>query len=139
MKMVITMYLIDHNILLVISNALMLILVISLNIKFNKKIRAVAIENTSIKSDLNAVCRGAMNVDKQLEFLGNQIKRISERQEKYDTSDFVKKEYDHAIRAIKSGASVERLVNIHGLSQPEAKLLLSLHGDECEHSPIKSN
>ena len=126
------MHLLDNNLLFVITSALLLVLIVLQNYRSVRKIRALSLENISIKSDLSALCRGATNVDRHLELLGSQIKRVTERQERLDTSDFVKKEYDHAIRAIKGGASVERLINIHGLSQPEARLLVSLHGDEGE-------
>lgn len=58
------------------------------------------------------------------------IRRLQERQDKLEAADIVKREYENAIRAVKGGASVERLVNVHGLSQPEARLLVSMHGDE---------
>ena len=125
-------HLLDDNLLFVISNALLLVLIVLQNYRSVRKIRTLSIENLSMKNDLSALCRGATNVDRQLEFLGSQIKRVMDRQDSLNSSDFVKKEYDHAIRAIKGGASIDRLVNIHGLTQPEARLLVSLHGDEGE-------
>jgi len=128
------MYLLDNN-LYVISNALLLVLILLQNYRSVRKLRELAIENISIKNDLNALCRGATNVDRQLELFGSQLERVTERQERQerlDRSDLVHKEYDHAIRAIKGGASIERLINIHGLSQPEARLLVSLHREEGE-------
>ena len=122
----------DANILLVLSNALLLVLLIVQNIRLSRKSGALAIENISINSDLSALCRGATNIDRRLELVDSQIKRVMDRQEKFETSDSVKREYDHAIRAIRSGASVDRLVNMHGLSLAEARLLVSIHGEACE-------
>jgi len=119
----------DSNLLLMFSNALLLVLVISSNIRSNRKINILAIENASLTNDMHALCHGATNIDRRLESVDAQIKRVLERQDNIDTSDFVKREYDHAIRAIKSGASVDRLVSVHGLSQAEARLLVSVHGD----------
>ena len=124
------MYLLDSSILFVLSHVLLLVLILIQGVRYSRRTAALSMENISIKNDLNALCRGTTNVDRHLESLSSQIKRVVERQEKLDTSDFVKKEYDHAIRAIKSGASVDRLMNIHGLSQPEARLLVSLHGED---------
>jgi len=130
--MVMDMHVLDDKLLLLISNALLLVLIALQNYRSVRKFRALSSDNLSMMNDLNAVCRGITNVDRQLGSLGSQIERVMDRQESLGSSDFVSKEYDHAIRAIKSGASIERLINIHGLSQPEARLLVSLHGDERE-------
>ena len=121
----------DNSILMVLSNALLLLLLIIQNISSKKKLMMLSSANASVTDDLSVLCRGATNIDRRLELLGSQVKRLMERQDHIDAADSVKKEYDHAIRAIKNGASFDRLINLHGLSRAEARLLVSLHTDEC--------
>lgn len=125
--MIMFMYFVDNSILLMAAIAFLLLLVVYNNFRLGKILATLAEENHTLKSNLNALCRGTGNVDRRLDFIDAQVKRVHERQERLDGSDVAKREYDHAIRAIKNGASFERLVNIHGLSKAEAKLLVSLH------------
>lgn len=124
----------DNSLLLAIGNFFLLIFIIISSLRLRGRIKILAEENCSLKSDFNALCRGSSNVDRRLDYIDAQVKRVHERQEKLESSDVAKREYDHAIRAIKNGASFERLVNIHGLSNAEAKLLVSLHGEVAPSS-----
>ena len=112
-----------------VSNVLLLILVMSLHSRYSKKLKLISIENIQFKKDLHGLCHGAVNVDRHFGEIDKKIKRVLERQEKYDSSDFIKREYDHAIRSIKNGASMDHLVNVYGLSHAEARLLVSLHAE----------
>jgi len=128
---IITMDMFDSSLFLVLSNALLLLLLIVQNIRWNKKTSALYLASVSINNDVSALCRGATNIDRRLEMLANQIKRVNDKQEKLEVSDTVAREYDHAIRAIKNGATIDKLIDLHGLSQAEARLLVSIHADSC--------
>lgn len=86
--------------------------------------------NEDMKADIYALCRGATNIDRHITAIEEKLRRLTERQDKLEAADSVKREYENAIRAVKGGASVDRLMSVHGLSQAEAKLLVTLHAEE---------
>lgn len=92
--------------------------------------KRLASGNDGMKSDIHALCRGATNIDRHITVIEEKLRRLGERQDKLEAADSVKREYENAIRAVKGGASVDSLTSVHGLSQAEARLLVTLHGDE---------
>jgi hypothetical protein len=95
-----------------------------------------AINSDHMKTDINALCRGATNLDRHITAIEEKLRRLTERQDKLEAADSVKREYENAIRAVKSGASVDRLISLHGLSQAEARMLVTLHGEEETASAV---
>lgn len=116
--------------LLTMANALFLCLLIYLGLRLNRTRKILIADAQQVENDMVALCRVSSNVDRRIDAIDEKLRRLSERQEKLEASDSVKREYEKAIRAVKGGASLDRLIDIHGLSQAEAKLLLSLHASE---------
>lgn len=112
------------------ANVLLLMLQLFQHYRGKRLYKRITMNAEQMKVDIHVLCRGATNVDRHISMIEEKIRRLSERQEKLEAADVVKREYENAIRAVKGGASVERLINVHGLSQAEARLLVSLHGDE---------
>lgn len=124
------MMLIDNEILFILAIFLLLILVVIKNLYITKSLKSIIINYDSLKYDLNALCRGARDIDSRIEQLDNRLQMTIDRMDKVGSENIHNKEYENAIRAIKNGATYERLINIHGLTHVEAKLLVSLHGAE---------
>ncbi len=124
------MILSETVLLLTITNALFLFLLIYLGLRINKTRRNLIADAQQVQSDMVALCRVSSNIDRRIDAIDEKMRRLSERLEKIEASDSVKREYENAIRAVKGGASLDRLMDIHGLSQAEARLLVSLHGTE---------
>lgn len=116
--------------LLLLANVLLLTFQLLQNYKNKRLYRRVNINADQMKTDIHVLCRGATNIDRHISMIEEKIRRLSERQDKLEAADVVKREYENAIRAVKGGASLESLINVHGLSQAEARLLVSLHGDD---------
>jgi len=124
------MFSLETALLLTIANVIFLLVLVYLSIRINVTKRNLVAETHLVKTDLTSLCRVSSNIDKRIDAIDVKIRRLSERQEKTEASDIVKREYDNAIRAVKSGASLDKLINIHGLSQAEAKMLVSLHSEQ---------
>ena len=124
------MILSETDLLLTITNVLFLFLLIYLGLRINKTRRNLIADAQQVQSDMRALCRVSSNIDRRIDAIDEKMRRLSERMEKIEASDSVKREYENAIRAVKGGASLDRLMDIHGLSYAEARLLVSLHGTE---------
>jgi hypothetical protein len=98
--------------------------------KSKRLYQKVSLSADNIKTDMQAFIRGSSNVDRHIATIDEKMRRFADRLDKLEAADSVKREYDNAIRAVKAGTSVDSLIDVHGLSQAEAKLLISLHGDE---------
>ena len=115
--------------LLLTANILLLIFQLIQRYRGKRLYKRLCLNADQMKTDIHILCRGATNIDRHISMIEEKIRRLTERQDKLEAADIVKREYESAIRAVKGGASVESLINVHGLSQAEAKLLVSLHGD----------
>lgn len=116
--------------LLLAANIILLIYQLIQHYRGKRIYKSICLSADQMKADIHVLCRGATNVDRHISMIEEKIRRLLERQEKLEAADVVKREYENAIRAVKGGASLENLTNVHGLSQAEARLLVSLHGDE---------
>jgi len=123
----------DTVALLIAANILVLLFQLIQLYKSRRSHKRFTFTSAHMKADIGALCRGATNIDRHISTIEEKIRRLTERQEKLETTDVVKREYEKAIRAVRSGATVERLMSVHGLSQAEARLLVSLHGDEQQN------
>jgi len=121
---------IDAITLLLSANIVLLLFQLFQHYRGRRLYRRISLNADQMKADIHVLCRGATNVDRHISMIEEKIRRLLERQDKLEAADVVKREYENAIRAVKSGASLESLINVHGLSQAEARLLVSLHGDE---------
>ena len=80
-----------------------------------------------LQKDLGALCSGASGVSGHLSRVDQQVKRITERQEKVEIQDPENRAYHQAIRLIRNGAGIDELMTICGLVRSEAELLIMLH------------
>lgn len=116
--------------LLLAANIILLCFQLIQHYRSKRSYRRMSLNAEQMKADIHVLCRGATNIDRHISMIEEKIRRLLERQDKLEAADVVKREYENAIRAVKGGASVESLINVHGLSQAEARLLVSLHADE---------
>ena len=83
-----------------------------------------------ITSDIAGLCSAAVSVDHRIVSTGEQLHGILEK-----ISDFQKNEpsmhpYSSDIEKVRSGASINDLMQSSGLSHDEAALLIRLHGSK---------
>jgi len=116
--------------LLLTANILLLLFQLIQHYRRKRLYKRINLNADQMKADIHVLCRGATNIDRHISMIEEKIRRLLERQDKLEAADIVKREYENAIRAVKGGASVESLITVHGLSQAEARLLVSLHADE---------
>lgn len=81
----------------------------------------------SVKNDLRALTTAAVSVGERLLEVERRQRRLAERQEQVDIYESANQPYEHAIRMVEKGASVEQLVEVCGLSTNEAELLHMMH------------
>ena len=84
----------------------------------------------SVNRDLNALCSGAVGVDRRMTGLEHQGRSLELRQETLENQSQKQDErpYGEAIQMIHKGATAAGLVEKLGLSLSEAELMVMLHG-----------
>lgn len=81
-----------------------------------------------VQQSLSGLTAGAVGMDRRMGRLEAGEKRLTERQETYENQQSSERPYSHAIRLVRQGAGVARLVEELGLSESEADLIVRLHG-----------
>lgn len=76
----------------------------------------------------NAMCAGAVGVDKRVAKLEQNGRDLVHRQESIESQQGGDRPYGEAIRMVHKGADTSRLVEELGMSTSEADLLVMLHG-----------
>ncbi|MCP4283756.1 MAG: DUF2802 domain-containing protein [Gammaproteobacteria bacterium] len=99
------------------------------------RMRALRFESRALKarlelvsSDLNALCSGAVGVDRRVSTLENQGRSLDQRQESLENQKQDERPYGEAIQMVHKGASAGNLIDKLGLSRSEAELVVMLHG-----------
>ena len=82
-----------------------------------------------LRAEVAALCAGASGADRRVARLEQAVRRMGERQDRLELSRAGERAYDHAIRLVRGGAGLERLVSECGLTVGEARLILMLHGE----------
>ncbi|MCB1829904.1 MAG: DUF2802 domain-containing protein [Chromatiaceae bacterium] len=90
--------------------------------------RALKARLESVCCDLNALCSGAVGVDRRITMLEHQGRRLDQRQETLENQKQDERPYGEAIQMIHQGATAASLVDKLGLSRSEAELMVMLHG-----------
>lgn len=90
--------------------------------------RALKARLESVCCDLNALCSGAVGVDRRITILEHQGRRLDQRQETLENQKQDERPYGEAIQMIHQGATAASLVDKLGLSRSEAELMVMLHG-----------
>lgn len=99
------------------------------------RVRTIQLESRALKArlesvccDLNALCSGAVGVDRRITMLEHQGRRLDQRQETLENQKQDERPYGEAIQMIHNGATAAGLVDKLGLSRSEAELMVMLHG-----------
>ena len=87
-----------------------------------------------ISNDLAGLCSAALVVDRRIDISGEQLKqlndKLTERAEDRTNEQPPDHPYRSVIQKVRSGASVNELMQSAGLSHDEAALLIRLHGSK---------
>lgn len=81
-----------------------------------------------VASDLNALCAGAVGVDRRITQLEDRNRQLDQRQESLEIQQQDERPYGEAIQLVHKGATAAALVENLGLSRSEAELVVMLHG-----------
>lgn len=90
--------------------------------------RALRRDTEALQTELNALCSGASSLGAHLSRVDQQLVRLCERQDNLEARDSLHREYDRAVRLVRSGADVEEIMSQCNLLRTEAELLMRLHG-----------
>lgn len=81
-----------------------------------------------LTASLNALCAGAVGVDRRVVRLERTNRDLEHRQETLESQDIPDRPYGEAIQLVQQGASARRLMEELEMSPSEAELLVALHG-----------
>jgi len=84
-------------------------------------------EIRNIQHDIRAITAAAIGVGERVLELERRQRRLSEKQEQYDSIDPANMTYEQAINMVQHGADVQELVDICGISESEAELVTLMH------------
>ncbi len=94
----------------------------------NSRITHLGIQIEQLSSTANAMCAGAVGVDRRVAKLERNGRDLIHRQESMESRQADDRPYGEAIQMVQKGAGVSRLVDELGMSSSEAELLVMLHG-----------
>lgn len=80
-----------------------------------------------LQHDIRAITAAAIGVGERVLELERRQRRLTERQEQLDIYDPANQPYEQAILMVKNGADVSELVDVCGISEPEAELVALMH------------
>lgn len=80
-----------------------------------------------LKSDMRVLRDGSSTMDEYKLSIEHQLRRLTERQEQTDFREPTSPTYNHAIKLVQKGVSIDELMAACGLVQGEAELLIRLH------------
>lgn len=73
----------------------------------------------------------ALTIDERMSAIDGQLRVLSAKISDYQQNEHTNHPYGSAIQKVRSGASVNELMQNSGLSQDEAALLIRLHGSKA--------
>lgn len=96
------------------------------NRRKNARIRA---DLDAMRADFNALCAGAVGVDKRVLRLEQRGRDLTQRQDEMEQQrSSTGRPYGEAIQLVQKGANAARLVEELDLTRNEAELIVMLHG-----------
>ncbi len=121
---------------MLMSQALLLTAVIGLVFALNQIRKQEKRHNAAIRTlqdDFAALCNGAVGVGDHLFHVEQNVRRLSQRQDQVDMHDPTQQSFDHAVRLVENGATIEEVMSQCGLVRSEAELIAMLHrtGKTC--------
>ncbi len=81
-----------------------------------------------LSSTTNAMCAGAVGVDRRVAKLERSGRDLVHRQDSLESQHTDDRPYGEAIQMVQKGATANRLMDELGISSSEAELLVMLHG-----------
>jgi hypothetical protein len=90
-----------------------------------------------LKQTVSALCSTAVGVDRRVNRVERYSRDLAERQDNIETLRQSDPPYAEAIRMVKEGADVARLVRELGLSEGAADLIIMIHGLNHEQNQQK--
>lgn len=94
----------------------------------NSRITDLDKQVEQLSSTINALCSGAVGVNKRVVKLERSGRDLVHRQESIESIHTDDRPYGEAIQMVQKGADASRLVDELGMSVSEADLLVMLHG-----------
>lgn len=88
-------------------------------------------ELASAQRELAALCTGAVGADARLGRIDQQLLRLLERQERIELRETQYRGYEDAVKLIREGADVERIMGQCRLARAEAELLMRMHAADA--------
>ena len=80
-----------------------------------------------LKNDMRALSDGSITLEEYKLNTERQLRRLAERQEQADCREPASPAYNHAIKLVQKGVSIDELMAACGLVRGEAELLIRLH------------
>ena len=85
-----------------------------------------------VERELGALCKASAGAGEQVVRLGQQMKRLCERQDQVELRASATRPYGEASRLARDGADIQELVRACGLTPGEAELLVRLAGRDAD-------
>ena len=79
---------------------------------------------TSMQTDLNAMCSGAVGIGEHLARLDERIRGVAQRQDELETQEAPERSYKYAIKMLRNGANLDQIIADCGIPRGEAELLM---------------
>ena len=86
-----------------------------------------------LQNQITALCAGAAGTDERIHKFEQTLVKLKDHQHSLDLNANHQPGYDHAIRLAKKGADIQQLINHCNLSDEEAHLITTLHGQRHVH------
>lgn len=113
--------------LILIISSLVLFVCSLMLLRGRKRLEQKLNEVNNIQHDLRAITAAAIGVGERVLELERRQRKLSERQEHFDSFDPANVTYEQAIHMVKNGADVIELMDMCGLSESEAELVNLMH------------
>jgi len=94
----------------------------------NSRIADMGKQIEQLSTTTNAMCAGAVGVDKRVAKLERNGRDLVYRQESIESRHTDDRPYGEAIQMVQKGADANRLMEELGISASESELLVMLHG-----------
>lgn len=92
-----------------------------------RRIRQHVAELQLLKDDMRALCDESISMAEYKLSTDQQLRRLAERQDQTDFREPVSPTYNHAIKLVQKGVTIDELMAACGLVRGEAELLVRLH------------
>ena len=113
--------------LVLVFSSLVLFVVSLMMLRSRNRLEKHLHEIRDMQHDIRAITAAAIGVGERVLMLESRQRRLSEKQEQFDSYDPANMTYDQAIRMVKNGADAQELMETCGISESEADLMALMH------------